>query len=88
MMAIPKALMLLGLLPGLGIMVLMAALTFFTLAGLVSASSSTGMGAGTSYGALVRRTVGATADKTLQVRFDFGSAPVVCTCCAVAILLP
>eukprot|EP00775_Hariotina_reticulata_P009477 gene9477-9641_t len=66
MMAIPKAFMLLGLLPGLGIMALMAVLTFFTLAELVSASSSTGMGAGTSYGALVRKTVGATADKTLQ----------------------
>ncbi|KAF6236268.1 transmembrane amino acid transporter protein-domain-containing protein [Scenedesmus sp. NREL 46B-D3] len=65
MMAIPKAFNLLGLLPGLAIMALMACLTFFTLAGLVSATAATQ--AGGSYGALVRKTVGGAADRALQL---------------------
>lgn len=40
MMAIPRAFNLLGLLPGLAIMALMACLTFFTLAGLGQCHSS------------------------------------------------
>jgi amino acid permease len=65
MMAIPRAFNLLGLLPGLAIMSLMACLTFFTLAGLVSATAATQ--AGGSYGALVRKTVGGAADHALQL---------------------
>lgn len=65
MMAIPRAFNLLGLLPGLAIMALMACLTFFTLAGLVSATAATQ--AGGSYGALVRKTVGGAAEYSLQL---------------------
>jgi amino acid permease len=65
MMAIPRAFNLLGLLPGLAIMGLMACLTFFTLAGLISATAATQ--AGGSYGALVRKTVGGAADHALQL---------------------
>lgn len=65
MMAIPKAFNVLGLLPGIVIMLLMACLTFFTLAGLISATAATT--AGSSYGALVRKTVGGTADNALQL---------------------
>ncbi|WIA09716.1 hypothetical protein OEZ85_009100 [Tetradesmus obliquus] len=65
MMAIPRAFNLLGLLPGLAIMALMACLTFFTLAGLISATAATQ--AGGSYGALVRKTVGGAAEYSLQL---------------------
>eukprot|EP00878_Enallax_costatus_P003797 GHUV01004013.1.p1 GENE.GHUV01004013.1~~GHUV01004013.1.p1 ORF type:complete len:658 (+),score=172.12 GHUV01004013.1:226-2199(+) len=65
MMAVPKAFNMLGLIPGLAIMALMLCLVFFTLASLVSATAATG--AGNSYGALVRRTVGGAADHILQV---------------------
>lgn len=64
-MAVPKAFNMLGLIPGLTIMILMACLVLFTLASLISATASTG--AGHSYGALVRRTVGGTADHALQI---------------------
>eukprot|EP00879_Flechtneria_rotunda_P009883 GHRR01010335.1.p1 GENE.GHRR01010335.1~~GHRR01010335.1.p1 ORF type:complete len:668 (+),score=196.20 GHRR01010335.1:198-2201(+) len=65
MMAIPKAFNLLGVLPGALVMVLMGCLTFFTLSSLVSASAATG--AGSSYGALVRKTIGGAADFALQL---------------------
>lgn len=64
MMAIPKAFMLLGLIPGSILMLLIACLTFFTLASLISASAATG--AGNSYGALVRCTIGSKAQTLLE----------------------
>jgi len=64
MMAIPKAFMLLGLILGSILMLLIACLTFFTLASLISASAATG--AGNSYGALVRCTVGSKAQTLLE----------------------
>lgn len=64
MMAIPKAFMLLGLIPGTILMLLIASLTFFTLAGLIAATAATGTGG--SYGALVRRTIGPKAQAALE----------------------
>lgn len=64
MMAIPKAFNLLGLITGSILMLLIACVTFFTLAGLISATAATG--AGSSYGALVRRTIGPKAEAALQ----------------------
>lgn len=65
MMAIPRAFMLLGLLPGGAVMLAMGFLTFFTLSELISASEV--VAAGGSYGALVRATLGRRADTILQL---------------------
>jgi amino acid permease len=86
MMAVPRALSLLGLLPGLTLMTLMAGLTYWTLSQLVAASETAG--ARDSYGGLVRRTVGRGAERVLQVCIcicTFGVHMPVCVCKCVCV---
>jgi amino acid permease len=68
MMAIPRAFMLLGLLPGGAIMMLIGCLTFFTLSALITTSAALGGSSSTcSYGGLVRATLGWRAERVLQL---------------------